>query len=423
MATVVLLKAPPIVAAAAAGVFAITVLMGMETLIGLCMIGAVGLLPGVDPNQFVAGNVKAYAFFFILAAGLMLIVWATRLAERRERWALPGNLVSVGLVVLLAYVAVIALGSHPTEVPDLATPFFILPVAGLVTLLWLSHDEALTGIRKALPVIILLLVVWALAYDFGAAGCGPCRTIVATESTNTGLLGADSRLYTAGQNAFLGFVVIGAAWALYKPGPLPISLAALGLMTVALQTSRAQYIAVGAAIALLVIWKIKQLPASGRLLLIGIAGLIVLALALSPVGHRAISAYTELQQGKGTGTYRLHLIEKTEENWSFFGLGFSTNTLNSGWDIDLGLPNTLLVLGYLGAVAQLTLLGAGIWRGLKNHSIYGITIAAVLLVALVSRPSLPLMEYGYSAPLFGAFLALAALLVIPRRTSLRTAPR
>jgi hypothetical protein len=419
LATAILLKAPPVVAIAVAGVFVMTVLRGVETLIAVCLLGAFGLIPGVDPNQFVAPNVKAYAFFFLLAVALMLLTWALREAEGKERWALPSNAVSLGLIGLLSYVALVAVGSHPTQVPDLTTPFLILPISGLVTILWLSHPDALAGLRRALPIAVLLLVLWAVAYDAGAAGCGPCRTAVGTEVTNTGLLGPGSRLYTSGQNSFLALFVMAFAWAIYRPSFLPISLTALGGLTIALQSSRAQYIAVLVGIVVLVAWKLRQLPVGGRLMLVLIAGLMVLALALSPVGHRAISAYTELQQGKGTGTYRLKLIEKTQENWTFFGQGFSTKSLDSGFDVDLGLPNTLLILGYLGAFLQLSLLGVGIWRGLKNASIYGVTIAAVLLAALVSRPSLPLLEYGHSAAMFGAVLGLAAILVIPataRRT-------
>lgn len=418
LATALLLKAPPPVAIAVAGVFVLTVLAGVETLIAVSMVGAFGLIPGVNPNQFVLPNVKTYAFFFLLAVALMLLTWTLREIEGKERWPLPANAVSIGLLTLLSYVVLVAVGSHPSEVPDLTTPFLILPISGLATILWLSHPEALSGLKRALPFVIVLLVLWSLAYDAGAAGCGPCRTAVGTEVTNTGLLGPGSRLYTSGQNSLLALFVMAFAWAIYRPGLLPLSLTALGAMTIALQSSRAQYIAVLVAIVILTAWKLKQLPVGGRLVLVLIFGLIILALALSPVGHRAVSAYTELQQGKGTGTYRLHLIEKTQENWSFFGLGFSTKSLNSGFDVDLGLPNTLLILGYFGAFLQLSLLGLGIWRGIKNASIYGVTIAAILLAALVSRPSLPLLEYGHSAACFGAMLGLAATLVIPARRAL-----
>ncbi|MGH2940670.1 MAG: hypothetical protein ACRDPE_21420 [Solirubrobacterales bacterium] len=405
-------------AVALAGVFVLTVVRGVETLIAVCWVGAFGLIPGIDPNKFVFPNVKAYAFFFLLAAGLMLLSWCLREIEGKERWALPSNAVSIGLLGLVSYVVLVALGSHPSEVPDLTTPFLILPISGLVTILWCTHPEAIEGLRRSLPIVIFLLVLWSLAYDAGAAGCGPCRTAVGTEVTNTGLLGPGSRLYTSGQNSLLAFFVMAFAWSIYRPSALPISLTALGGVTIALQSSRAQYIAVAVAMVILVAWKFRQLPVGGRLALVLIFGLIVLALALSPVGHRAISAYTELHQDKGTGVYRLRLIEKTQENWTFFGMGFSTKSLNGGYDVDLGLPNTLLILGYLGAAIQLSLLGLGIWRGLKNASIIGVTIAAILLGVLVVRPSLPLLEYGHSAAMYGAILGLAATLVVPARRAM-----
>jgi hypothetical protein len=422
LAGAILLKVSPVVAVAFAGVFVLTVVRGVETLIAVCWIGAFGLIPGIDPNKFVVPNVKAYAFFFLLAAGLMVLTWCLREIEGKERYQLPANAVSLGLMALVSYVVLVALGSHPSEVPDLTTPFLILPIAGLVTILWCTHPEAIAGLRKALPLVIVLLVLWSLAYDAGAAGCGPCRTAVGTEVTNTGLLGPGSRLYTSGQNSLLALFVMAFAWAIYRPGPLPISLTVLGAITIALQSSRAQYIAVAVAIVILVAWKFRQLPVGGRLALVLIFGLIVLALALSPVGHRAISAYTELQQDKGTGIYRLRLIEKTQENWTLFGMGFSTKSLNGGFDVDLGLPNTLLILGYFGAFLQLALLGLGIWRGLKNASIFGVTIAAILLGVLVVRPSLPLLEYGHSAAMYGAILGLAATLVVPARRNRATNP-
>ena len=411
----------PLLAVAAVGALLLGATLGAETLIVICGLGACGLLPFVNVNTDVTAQLKVYAFLFLLALGAMLVAYASRGLAGKLSWPLPANLLSLGLVVMLAYVVLVALGSHPSEVPSLVAPFAILPLSGLAIVLWLSHDDALKGLRRALPLAIVIVAAWALAYDAGSAGCGPCRVWVGTGLIHSGLLGPQSRLYTAGQNTFLGLFLIAFAYTLVRPRPLAVSLVCLGALTIALQGSRAQYIAVIVGMVLLLIWKLGQLRVGGRIVLIVVTALTVLAVANSPVGQRAASAYTETQQGRGTGAYRLELIESSSQNWTLLGQGFSTNTLELGYDIDLGLPNTLLILGYLGAALQLSLIGIGIWRGVAARTVAGTTIAAILLMVLVSRPSLPLLEYGHSAVMYGAVLGFAAALrLAPRRTQ---APR
>lgn len=409
-------KAPPLLVVGAAALFIMIVSLGMEALIAVSFLGGCGLIPFVDPNHFVTPQIKSYAFLFLISFGAMIVTWAGRELVGRENWALPVNAISLGLVALLCYVLMAALATHPLQVPALTTPFFILPLSGLGVILWLSHEEALQGLRKAVPLVILIAAAWSLAYDAGAAGCGPCRAWVGTEVTNVGFFGAGSRLYTSGQNSLLALFVICFAYTLYRPGLLPISLTTLGAITIALQSSRAQYIGVFVAMAVLIAWKFQQLPSGGRVALVVLCSLILLSLALSPVGHRAVSAYTELNQGQGTGTYRLKIIDQTAKNWTIFGHGFSTHSLGLGYDVDLGLPNTILILGYVGAVLQLTIVGAAIWRGLKAGTLVGVTIAAILLMVLVTRPSLPLLEYGHSAVMYGGVLGAAAVLAVRQRS-------
>lgn len=404
----------PLLAVAAVGVLLLVAAFGIEGLIVVSLLGACGLLPFADPNDFATGNVKLYALLFGVGAGAMVVAYSTRVIARRARWPFPLNAVSVGLILLLAYIAVVALASSPKEVPALATPFFILPLSGLATILWLSHDDAQSGLRRALPLAIAIVVAWALAYDAGAAGCGPCREWVGTGLTNDGLLGAGSRLYTSGQNSFLALFLIAFAYSLRRPGALAYSLVGLGALTIALQGSRAQYVAVLVGVALLVVWKMSQLRVSGRVALVAVSALALLALAGSPAGERAATAYTELRQNSGTGGYRIGLVERTKDNWTPLGQGFSTETLELGFDVDLGLPNTLLVLGYVGAAIQLALLGFGIMRGFAARTLAGMTVAAILVMVLVARPTLPLLEYGHSAVMYGAVLGFAALLVAAR---------
>jgi hypothetical protein len=419
-----LIKAP-LVAAVAVGVLLLVAAFGMEGLISVCLLGAFGLLPFVGADDFLTGNLKTYAILFLAAVGAMLVTYSSRIIAHKPRWPLPVNALSVGLVVLLAYVTLVALSSNPKEVPALTTPFFVLPLAGLATLLWLSHEDALAGMRRALPLIVAIVAAWALAYDAGSAGCGPCREWVSTGLTNDGLLGSDSRLYTEGQNSFLALFLIAAAYALARPGGLSLTLVGIGALTIALQASRAQYIAVLAGVGLLLIWKLGQLRVGGRVALVAISALTFLALASSPVGDRAASAYTDLQQNTGTGAYRIELIERTSDSWTVLGQGFSTETLELGFDVDLGLPNTLLILGYVGALIQLALIGFGIWRGVAARTLVGTTVAAILIMVLVARPTLPLLEYGHSAVMYGAMLGVAAVLGVSRsrRAESRASPR
>jgi hypothetical protein len=167
---------------------------------------------------------------------------------------------------------------------------------------------------------------------------------------------------------------------------------------------------------LLLVWKFGQLRFGGRSMLVGLSVIGAIVLLSSPVGHKALSIYSETSQGTGTGTYRLDLIRETSSKWNLLGNGFSTRTLEQGFDVDLGLPNTLLVLGYVGAVLQLCLLAIGAWRGMMAKSLAGATIAAVVLMVLVARPSLPLLEYGHSAVIYGIVLGFAATIrLAPQR--------
>ncbi|HEX5763369.1 MAG TPA: hypothetical protein VFY04_09640 [Solirubrobacterales bacterium] len=410
-----LLKVAALPVVGAVAVLALTAALGIEALIVLSLLGACGLLPFVNPNDFVAADVKVYAFLFLLAFGGMLIAWASRELAGRENWPLPVNSLSIGLVACLAYVLLTAMSSQPTEVPALTTPFFILPLSGLATILWLSHGEALQGLRRVAPLAIAIVVAWALAYDAGAAGCASCQEWVGTELSKTGLLGSGSRLYTSGQNSFLALFLVSFAYALLRPSRTAVAIAVLGGVTIALQASRAQYLAVLAGMLVLLAWRLGQLPSGGRLALVAVSVLVMVAVIESPVGDQAVSAYTDLQRGRGTGVYRIHLINTTKEYWTTFGQGFSLRTLELGFDVDLGLPNTLLVLGYAGGVLQLFLLAVGIWRGLRARTAVGAVIAAMLVMVLVARPSLPLLEYGHSAAMYGAILGFAASLGLARR--------
>lgn len=419
LAVAALSHANPMLVLGLAAIAALTAIFGIEALIVVSFLGACGLLPFVNPNDLVVGQIKVYALLFMVGLMTMLLAWALREVMGKERWPLPANSVSLGLLALLAYVLIIGFSSEPTQVPALAVPFFILPLFGLAVILWLRHPEALEGLNRMLPLAVVIVAAWAIAYDAGAAGCGTCQNWVGTELTKVGLLGSSSRLYTSGQNSFLAFFLIAFAFSLYRPGRTITAFVALGGLTIALQNSRAQYIAVFAGILVLLVWKLRQLPSGGRVALILLSALGIVVLIVSPVGQHAVSVYTELQHEQGTGTYRLQLIHTTSQYWTVFGQGFSARSLGLGVDVDLGLPNTLLILGYLGAALQLFLLAMGIWRGMKADTIAGVTIAAILTMVLFARPSLPLLEYGHSAVMYGAVLGCAAVVAVPATTVAR----
>jgi hypothetical protein len=240
-----------------------------------------------------------------------------------------------------------------------------------------------------------------------------CRDYVGADQSNAGLLGPNSRLYTGGQNPFLILVVVAAAAAMYRPTPVRIGLAVLALTAVAVQASRAQYLAIAAALLLLLLWRLRTLQLGGRVALLAVFAAAAVAVALSPVGARAASGYVDASTSTGTSGYRLALIERSRDNWTTLGAGITSRTLDLGVNQDLGLPNTLIVLGVVGAVLQIGLLLAGILRGLAARSAIGTALAAVLLMGLVARPSLPLLELGTSAMAFGVAVGFAAWLGVP----------
>lgn len=419
-----ILAKSPAIAIALVGVVIFVSALGIDALIVVTFLGAIGMLPFVNPESAVSGNLKLYAVFGVLTIILMFAAYLGRGLAGKRAYRLPLNLVSIGVVTMLFWVILVGIGSHPVEARALSVPFFILPLAGVAVMFWLSQDDALVGLYKMLPLVVVVAVLWALNYDAGAAGCNICRHWVGTGLVNKGILGPDSRLYTAGQNSFLGLFLIWFAYTLHRPSPGTIAATLLGAITIGFQDSRMQYIAVGAGMVVLLIWEMGQLRPGRRVMLLILCGLVLLAIIDSPFGSRAISAYTEFNEGVGTGVYRLKLIENTAHSWTLLGQGFSKATVAKGFDIDLGLPNTLLVLGYVGAFLQLLLLCAGIWRGMAAHSLIGATVASVLLMVLISRPSLPLIEYGHSAMMYGAVLGFAVWLPrAPRREQARAPAR
>lgn len=407
---------------AACAVAAGLAVAGPELLIVLSLLAATGLLPFVDPTATAFGSIEAYLLFFGLAIVTMLGAWCARLLAGKPSWPLRPNVVIYGTLALLAYVVLAMVASNPLSQPSLAAPFVEFPVMAIVTYLWLSHEDALTGLRRVLPIAVAIVTAWTVSYIAGAGGCGVCREVVGADIAREGLIGPHSRLYTSGQNTLMALVLIAFGQALRRPTPVTVGLTILGVVSVVLQASRAQYIAMFAGMAVLVAWKLWQLRATGRLALVAVTAVAVVGILNSPVGERALTSYEEISQKTGTGGYRLGLVEQMSGNWSALGRGIGPSTLDLGLNFDLGLPNTLLVLGFVGAALQLAVILLALIRAISARTLAGATLASVFVLVLVARPTLPLIEYGHSTIVYGAAIGFSAWLFADRPRRSRSHP-
>jgi hypothetical protein len=394
---------------------------GPELVIVLALLAATGLVPFVDPTAPAVGSITVYLLLFGIAIATMLAVWCARMFAGKPSWPLRPNVLIYGTLALLGYVILAMVASDPLSQPSLAAPFVEFPLMAIVTYLWLSHEEALTGVRRVLPFAVAIVTAWMVSYIAGSGGCGLCRDAVGADIAREGLIGPHSRLYTAGQNTLLALVLVCFGQTLRRPTPLNVGLTVLGIANVALQASRTQYIGLFAGMAVLVGWKLWQLRATGKLALVAVTAVAVVGILNSPVGERTLTSYEDISQKTGTGGYRLGLVEQTSGNWSTLGRGIGPSTLDLGLNFDLGLPNTLLVLGFVGAALQIAVLLLALMRSISARTLAGATLASVFVLVLVARPTLPLIEYGHSTIAYGAAIGFAAWLFAdrPRRGGLR----
>jgi hypothetical protein len=406
---------------AALATAAAVIVFGPELLIMLSLLAATGLVPFVDPTATAVGSVTVYLLLFGIAITTMLAVWCSRVLAGKPSWPLRPNLLIYGTLALLAWVVLVMVASDPLSQPSLAAPFIEFPVMAIVTYLWLSHEQALNGLRRVLPIAVAIVTAWMVSYIGGSGGCGVCRDAVGADIAREGLIGAHSRLYTSGQNTLLALVLVCFGQTLRRPTLLNVSLTILGIANVALQASRAQYIALFAGMAVLVAWKLWQLRASRKVALVAVTAVAVVGILNSPVGERTLTSYGDISQQTGTGGYRLKLVEQTSGNWTPLGRGIGAGTLDLGLNFDLGLPNTLLVLGFVGAALQIAVLLLALMRSISARTLAGATLASVFVLVLVARPTLPLIEYGHSTIAYGAAIGFAAWLFAdrPRRDLLR----
>jgi hypothetical protein len=396
--------------------------LGPEFLIVVALLAGTGLLPFLDPGASILPGVKGYFFFFLVAATTMIVTWGARVLAGRPSWPLRPNVLVLGTLLLLAWVGLVLGASDPFSQPSLAAPFFEFPAMAVVTYLWLSHEDALAGLRRVLPIAVAIVTAWVIGYIAGAGGCGVCKDAVSADLTNVGLLGDGSRLYTPGQNTLLALVLVCFGQALRRPTALSVGLTLLGVTSVALQASRAQYLALAAGMIVLIAWKLGQQRAGGRLALVAATVVVVVAVLNTSVGERAVTGYQDVSASGGTWGYRVGLVEQTKQNWSLLGAGIGPKTFDLGFNVDLGLPNTLLVLGVVGAVLQIALLALAFMRGVSAGTLAGATLAGIFVLVLVTRATLPLIEYGHSAIAYGAAVGFAAWLFVDRPRASHVAP-
>ncbi len=408
-------RIPPM-AVAVVPLGALVAWLGIESLIVLAWLGAFGLLPFVDPKLALPGGLPLWLVAFAVACALMLGAWAAREVGGGRNLRMEPSALLVGTVALLGYSLARLVTGAPFAVPSLSLPFLTFPVSALVAFLWLSQPQALTGLRRTWPLVVVLLLAWCAMYVLGSAGgCGVCQHYVGSGLQSSNVLGGTTRLFTDGQNALLALLLVGVGLLLRRPTLLVGAFVAIGLLALGLQASRAQYGGILAGFVLLLAWRLRWSSPAARAAIVGLAVLALVALISSPVGARGLSAVSELQSNSGNGGYRLGLVAEQRQHYSLWGDAVDSSSLNGQINYDLGIPNTVVVLGWVGAGLQLLIVALAALRGLGARSLAGATIAAVALLLLVTRFSLPLLEGYSSAPAFGILLGFA--LALPGRRS------
>jgi hypothetical protein len=168
-----------------------------------------------------------------------------------------------------------------------------------------------------------------------------------------------------------------------------------------------------AAIALLLAWRIRWSTTGGRIAIVALSAVALVLLVSSPVGERGLSAVSDFKARSGNVGYRFDLLEAQQQHWSVFGTSVTAASNNSGIDYDLGIPNTIIVLGWVGAALQVAVLLFTILRGLRAQTAAGAAVGAVCLAVLTTRVSLPFIESGASAALYGLVVGFALALYTP----------
>jgi hypothetical protein len=409
------LPEPALLVVAAAGV-ALALALGPEVVAVGALLTAFGFAPFLDPTLLVS-KVPIWFLGFASALTAIVLTWAARRLWSPPSVPLRGTWLLLLLGILLVYSVLRLVASEPLAEPWRAAAFVALPLAALCAYVWLSDVEALDGIRRALPLAVVAVGAWCVFYLLAGLGCATCGDWVGSYRANQSFIGTQARIYTHGQNVMILVSVLAFASALKRPNPVTIGMTLLTVATVVTAQSRAQYLALLAGMAVVLIWRAATLKFTARTALVVAVALSLVLILQSPVAERAQTGITELQQGAGTPAYRVNLVNRSSEYWSLFGTGIDNRLFLRGFDDDLGIPNTLLTLGFLGAAMQLGVLALGLFRGVAARNFAGIAVAAVFAVTLAARPSLPYLEQGNSAVALGIALGVACALPAGRERS------
>lgn len=399
-----------------ASVAAVAFVAGLELCIGVGALAGAGFIPFLSADMKV-GVLPVWLLGWGVAIVLMLVAAGIRELSGRPRHRLPVSAVLVGVVTLFGYTLVRMAGGSPFSLPSTAAPYVIGPAVALATAVWLLYPETLTGLRRALPLVGVVVGLWCVAYILAASGrCSVCLHYLASDSQRPGLLGPTSRIYAPGMFGILLLAFAAATAALRRPAwKLWGAAAALLFAVLVLEAFRGQYAGMLAGLALLVAWRLRWSSPTGRIAIVVLVVVAGVALASSPIGARGISAVTELQQQSGNGQYRLNLINDQRPLWSLFGTSVIPSTRYLTISYDLGISNSIVILGFLGAGLQLLVLFAGVRRGWRNETAVGLALAATFVAVLVTRISIAYIEQGGTAGLYGAAFGVAMTLPAPAR--------
>ena len=401
-----------------AGILAF-VLLGADVCICLCVLSSFGMMPFVNSVATGPSRLPYWLISFGIAAIIMLAGFAGRaLAGERVAPFQPGVLLWV-LLLFAAYTLLQMQQSDPMSAPSIATPFIAFPLAALVTFVWLLHDHPLSTLQKS-----------DAAGNRGGGGVGgDVRVRVGRLFGLSPLrryLPVQPRPAARRQPALhLGAVLVHRLGGGRGRAHVPAALQAVGFVDPAgyrlrlLQDSRAEELALAGSLLVLLVWKFIHVPGVTRVAMAALLGIAVYVAVTSPVGQHIVTGVQGLSNGSGTGGYRVQIAQEYSRYWTFLGGGITLQNLDLGYNVDLGIPNTILVLGFLGAGIQVWLLLAAVGRGLLAKSTIGIALAAVIVMVLLARPTLPLIETGPGAIAYGMTIGAIAALYIPRGASRR----
>lgn len=396
---------------------ALWLVLGAESVAATISLAALGFVPFVDVETEI-GPLRVWVVAFGISTLILLLAWWVRQASGKGRTRLEPSLLLVLALLFFTYTTVRLVLSDPLSEPTVTGALGAFPPAILIGYVVFSQEAARRNLRRLLPVLAGIFILWSLAYIAGSFGqCDACIDLVASDSEREGIAGSASRLYTAGAESVPVVAILSLGAALSGGPLLAIPVALIGIVDIALYAFRAQYVAFAAGALLLLGWRFRHARLNGRVILVFATLVALVAIFSTPAGDRGISGYQDLRDSSGNAGYRLRLISESSRDWSLFGLGVTDRAGAIGFNFDLGIPNTLLGLGYIGAALQLSVLVAAIVRALRFGGPLGVSLAAVVTLVLVGRPSLALIEYGPSDIAYG--LIVGAICALPLSSTAR----